>query len=78
MKVIEGSFGKQNRTPDTELITTLKQMLEKAEAGVITDMVAVTFENEEGDVNSYWSASGYHALVMTTMLQQVAIERLRK
>lgn len=78
MKVIEGSFGKQNRTPDTELITTLKQMLEKAEAGVITDMVAVTFENEEGDVNSYWSASGYHALVMTCMLHQVAMERLRK
>jgi hypothetical protein len=78
MKVIEGSFGKQNRTPDTELISTLKLMLEKAEAGLITDMVAVAFEGEEGDVVSYTCASGYHALIMATMMHQVAIERLRK
>jgi len=79
MNVIEGDFGKKEpEGPDEELIKTLETMLQKAKEGIITDMSAVTFENKDGDMNSYWHCSGFHGVVMATMLQTVAIERIRR
>jgi hypothetical protein len=67
----------QLRRPTADLAAYLRGMAERAERGELTDFVAVTLEGPLGEPDFHWSASSWDAVVMTAMLAESALGRLR-
>jgi hypothetical protein len=72
MKVIEGGFG--NKAP-SDLANVLREMADSVERGDITALVAAYVEN--GEYLFTYGASMSQAVVLSSMLQDQSIQRMK-
>lgn len=72
MKLIEGGFGKQ---PPKDIVEQLEGLLEEAKQGRIKAIVAAYTLDEE--YRFMFGASLTDAIVMTTLLQDFNVHRMR-
>lgn len=72
MKLIEGGFGKQ---PPKDIVEQLEGLLEEAKQGRIRAIVAAYTLDEE--YRFMFGASLTDAIVMTTLLQDFNVHRMR-
>jgi hypothetical protein len=64
------------KKPPSDLSAVLRQMADDVDAGIVTDMVAVSVH--DGNYEFTYAASLINCLVMASMLQANCIDRMRR